>query len=1488
MPEDSIFDLISAASALCLIVLFALVIPATPAIPRFPSGISFEWAVYFTQVVVTACVFILTFFPRRRDSSRPLWSWARTTVLLGLWSTYAYRNLLPLATYNGVPMDVAAEGDILWAKIGVLTFSAIILPLISPRHRRVAHEGNHEESNHVEFTPSILSLLTYAWLDPLILKAQGLETFEVNEMPQLADYNHIGYLINSAREGSNAPGQSGGRPPSRTASPIPASGPTAPADQSRPRWSLNPIHWVYAWMSGKKQDAVTKGISTLFSARQDRLVRELSWLFRKDLTIEAGAVVLASASTFLQPLALKHILSFVEDGVSDDNVRPWVWLIILFVGCLANPMFYQFYQYVSTQVVARTQAIITNRVFEHSLKLRAAHYTSRIPDGAIKQAPIPNISNLVTTDLMAVTNASTFVLLILIETPIQLVLSTYFLYVILGWSAFVGVGVMIFLFPVPTMLTELAAKYRKGEATKMDVRVSLTQQTVEAIRTVKLLGWQKQQGEKLQKARDDELESTAASEYMKIWVRAVTVFLPLLVMLASYTTFTFLMQRDLTASIVFSSISLFETLRAQLGQIFFRFPILSSGQISLDRINRFLTETELLDQHVTPGCPGRPEDPEAIEIKEAKFSWTVNDAPFADEPQGSTEGSVAPADKHKHFILEVPKTVTFQPRVLNMVSGATGCGKTSLLLALLGEMHYIPGSNSSYVNLPRAKVAYSAQRPWILSDTVKNNVVFGTQYNEGWFRQVMNAVDFEVDMKDWKDGAETRVGERGVTLSGGQKARLSLARAIYSDADIVLLDDVLSQVDAETIAHILERCFGVNGVLKGRTVIFVTHQTDVVHRYAQAYVTFSDTGVVNECSFDFDVADAETATVHQNIADEEVHLESPTARKQEQKQRGHVGWKAITLLFGNMSAAPGLFWIGLVVSFFAASLALNAQVWLLGYWADQYVVKALGSDSTIIMLSYVALMITSLVLAVFSNRVYLHGALRASGIIHQKLVSRLLGTTLQWLDDTPTEHILQRCTGDIGFVDAQVAGSLFTLLQSSTALLLRLALVAVVAPLFSIGVAVTGVIGGIITRLYMKAQLPINRLQSRLRAPLLGNINTTFQGLVSVRAYKAEILFRNRMHTDIDNVTRVGNTFFDLNRWVTLRANLTGAVFTVSLAAYLLYFSSASASNIGFSLNMAIAFTTQLFEWVRNFNNFELSGVALERIQEYLVIPQEEDTVGATQVDSAWPEEGSIDVTNLYAGYGNNTVIHDINFNVAPGTRVGIVGRTGSGKSTLLLALLRFVQSHGDVKIGGRSIADIDLATLRKKITIVPQTSDLFEGTIRSNMDPFNEFTDEQCASALLAAQGMDDPETDDKRPWLELDRDVAARGAKLSSGERQIVTIARAIVRGSKVVLFDEATSSIDVQTDDRIQKAFYRHMKRTNTTVIVIAHRLSTIKDCDKVLVFDQGRIVESDTWIELLQNEDGFAANLLKAAGTIVNELYRQYTMVPESQASSSSGP
>ncbi|KAH9019331.1 hypothetical protein EDB83DRAFT_2528201 [Lactarius deliciosus] len=1418
-----------------------------------------------------------------------------SSLLLGTFSVYAYRDIWPLLTFTLSPVD-AWEGALLWVRIGLLAFAAI----------------DPQQVINPEQTASLLSMMLYTFLDPIVFLAYRVPHLSHDMLPPLADYDYTRNLHLDTFSGG--PGR----------------------------------HIFWGFMA----------------------------VFRREYIQLAIFIVIKVFSTLMAPVGMNQLLRYSffltvsTDDLTGTNVRVTAIVTqLVFEHALRIR--------VKAETLSSTEAIPTatpevgseasttdsgsiveinivseeaggsseetrceqSTVAASSIKGKRKEEASRSDSGDGAEGSgnlVGKLNNLVSADLENIVAGVDFLHLIL-HFPLQMGICVYFLHSILGWSAFAGMAVMVALFPIPGIVAGKIQKIQRETATRTDARVQAATETMGILRMIKLFGWEPKIAARLAEKREQELGYIKSRQILIVINGNINFFIQVIgKTVITYATYTAIMKRALTPSAVFSSMAVFDLIRNQLQSIFWMIPMFIRARVSLDRVNDFLQDTELLDQFADAANGSESVmltdathfDQDVIGFQNASFTWTNDDA----------DGVLTPS--RRRFTLRVRGELLFQRGCFNLIIGPTGSGKTSLLMALLGEMHFMPMSPDSWYHLPReGGVSYAAQESWVQNETIRvrtvnvlalalfvlseeqDNILFGAAYDEERYNKVIYQCGLQRDLSLFDAGDKTEVGEKGLTLSGGQKARVTLARAVYSSSQILILDDVLAALDVHTSRWIVEKCFE-GDLIRGRTILLVTHNIAMAAPLADYVVSLGKDGLIASHG---SVSDAlkkdktlakEFAEGTRAIKDDEKKFDSEkpdeTARPAdgelilaEEISEGNVSWDAgehavqpfrisdgqvhfvplkkyeVKLFINGLGRGhPVLFWITYAGGMLLFSTLITVQTWFMGYWAKQYDIyqseqfdHPLANVHWPFVSSYITVYGLILLMATASYTlgfgVYMFGALGASRAIHRTLMESVLGTTMRWLDTTPTSRVITRVTQDIRALDGPLADAFFRVVDISVAMFLKFVSVVYFTPVFSVPGIALAVFGASLGRVYMKAQIAIKREMSNAKAPVLGHFGASVAGLTSIRAYGAQIAFREESYRRIDKYSRAGRSFYNMNRqvgWINLRIDFLGGLFAASLAAYLVYVPNERSlpSDTGFSLTMAIGFSGLILWWVRNLNDFEVSTNSLERIHSYINAEQEPKPTEQGIPPAYWPASGDLRVEKLSARYSHDgpKVLHDISFHIKSGERIGVVGRTGSGKSSLTLSLLRCIFTEGSVYYDGQLTSSINLDALRSNITIIPQIPELLSGSLRENLDPFSQYDDATLNSALHAS-GLFSLQTDDEDGRLTLDSQISSGGGNLSVGQRQILALARAIVRGSKLLILDEATSAIDYKTDTIIQTSLRTELTG-DVTLITVAHRLQTIIDADKVMVLDAGRIVEFDKPSELLKLENGWFRSLVDESG------------------------
>ncbi|KAJ7501621.1 hypothetical protein B0H11DRAFT_2275231 [Mycena galericulata] len=1441
-----------------------------------------------------ACILAIGTVSAKRSRSQVLVKHLNTLLLVTFF-VYVYRDVFPLITYHRIPLDLV-EGWIIWAKLIALLVAAVIVPLFIPRPYIPVDPMNPMPVPNPEQTASIISAMFFFFIDPIVFLANRIPHLSHDQLPPLMDYDYAANL--KAKNFKN----------------------------------------LEVSVSNKRH-----------------LGFGLLWTFRNEYLVMAVTMVIVAISNFASPVGINRLLDYLEHPGEEPSVKPWFWITWLFLGPMIGSTALQWYFYLATRSLVRCQALITQLVFEHALRIRVVAETTYNPPPSVavtaeesgrtshvdqegsngggeetsrsteadaasrdetlqastasiestkgtgepepEEKPaessreknlVGKITNLVTTDLGNIIDSRDF-LFIVVVIPIEITLCIVFLYQVLGWSAFVGMGVMVLLFPLPGYVANLVQTVQQQHLKRTDSRVQVVTETMNMLRMIKLFGWERQMNERVAEKREDELNWVWKRQMLDIANGILNFFIPVAIMISTFATYvsvlTIIMKEDLSASKVFSSMSVFDMLRNHLQFISWGLGQVVTGKVSLDRISEFLHKTELLDSFAE-------KDAETAElfgpVNTAAKGIGFRDATFAWSNE-KIDGALTPS--RPKFMLKIKGELLFKPHCINLVVGPTGSGKTSLLMALLGEMHFVPSGPTSWYNLPRVNgISYAAQESWVQNETIKarcsersENILFGAKFNAERYKKaggVIHQCALERDLMLFEAGDATEVGEKGLTLSGGQKARITLARAVYADAEIILLDDILAALDVHTAKWIVDKCLR-GDLIKGRTVILVTHNVAIAKPIASYVVSMGldghvhSHGSISEALATDEIFAEELKKDEQVLDKKEAEIDTLPATETkadgklimaEEIEEGHVSWHALKLYLQGLGGNHTLLFFTLFLVGLAFTELFQAlQTWYLGYWAAQYADHdASGVDIFHYLGIFCLLLLGAMILYAISFAYYTFGVFRASSSLHKQLVEAILGTTMRWLDITPTSRVITRCTVDIGNVDGPIQQRLWRLLEMSMSMLVKFAAVILFTPVFFIPGLLVGVVGGWCGQIYMAAQLSVKRELSNAKAPVLGHFGAAIAGLTSIRAYGAQNFIINISLERIDRYTRAARTYYNLNQWICIRIDALGGLFAASLACYLVYFQSHSPSNIGFSLNMAIGFSGMILWWVRSLNDFELQGNSLERIARYVSIEQEPKPVPSGIPPAYWPASGKLSVEKLSARYSADgpKVLEDVTFDIQSGERVGIVGRTGSGKSSLTLSLMRCIFTEGTVYYDGILTSSLNLDALRSNITVIPQIPELLTGSLRKNLDLFEQYDDATLNNALRSA-GLFALQSEMDEGKLTLDSQISSGGGNLSVGQRQILTLARAIVRGSKLLILDEATSAIDYRTDSIIQSSLRNELPR-DTTLLTVAHRLQTIMDADKIMVLDAGRIVEFGRPKELLQNKAGMLRALVDESG------------------------
>jgi len=828
--------------------------------------------------------------------------------------------------------------------------------------------------------------------------------------------------------------------------------------------------------------------------------------------------------------------------------------------------------------------------------------------------------------------------------------------------------------------------------------------------------------------------------------------------------------------------------------------------------------------------------------------------------------------------------VHVRPGELLGVVGAVGSGKSSFLAAMLGDM--LKGKDMGVAKVG-GTISYAAQEPFILNATVQDNITFGHPYDEEKFREILRVCALEADLQILTGGQFCMIGEKGITLSGGQKARVALARALYADSDIVLLDDPLSAVDSHVGRHIFEEC--IMGYLKGRTRVLVTNQVQYLSPDSErptgtcdhillfegcrqtGFATYQQLinsseafgGMVAACSAKDDASVASSPSRKRKAAADEKD-EKQDAKQNENKKEHRVDGTVGLANYISYMRAAGFGWcVAAFVMFLLTDALRMVAEFTVANWT-----KEKDKGFTTLTGVYLAFILGSLVCTAIRSILLATCNINASATIHSRLTESVLRAKMSFFDTTQLGAILNRFSSDMERIDSQIRMHLFQTLTTGTQVLMAMATISVATK----GIALGGIIPLLIFYLmlngfFRKTNTELQRLESTTRSPIFALFSESLGGMTTIRAFNDTERFISMAEATIDVNLITVLVQRSSRAWLTMRLEVIGSTLAFMVAVLGITTDFIEPSVMGLALAYSLELTNFLKMFTQMSAELEAKMTSVERVEEYSTeLPQEPPLViEGSRPSDGWPSHGAIEFTDASMRYrdGLNLVLGNgkkLDLSIQPGHRVGIVGRTGAGKSSMLVALFRLAELEtGSLTIDGEDVGKFGVGDLRNGLTIIPQDPFLLSGSVRYNLDP------------------MDESENDDDDLWrvLEvvqlketvegmkhgLDAEITEGGSNLSVGQRALLCMARALLRKPKILAMDEATAAVDFATDALIQKAIREQMQ--GCTVLTIAHRLNTILDYDRVLVLDKGAVLEYGSPVELLQNPEGEFHSLVSEA-------------------------
>ncbi|KAK3702318.1 hypothetical protein RRG08_008706 [Elysia crispata] len=1189
-----------------------------------------------------------------------------------------------------------------------------------------------------------------------------------------------------------------------------------------------------------------------------------------------------------QPVLVAEFLDYFTPDSSSSRLDAWLYATGIVLSSVVLGLFHHPYLFNTCRLGMKIRVGLCSMIYKKSL---------RLSNKSLNESSVGQIVNLMSNDVSRFDRATIFLHYLWIG-PIQVIIGLVYLWYRFGLAVLSSLILVVLLMPLQFFMGDVFSKLRRKTAVHTDKRVKVMNEIISGIRIIKLYCWEKPFGLLVNSLRRLEVRQLRRTRRVQACVLGpyfataqASVFLFTLVYVLTDR------EDDMRPATVFLLMGVIQSLRLTCG---LHLPLasqhLAEVWVSIKRIQAFLS----LEEHVrATDSPARTANGHSDDHRGQKTVYGV-------ELRNLTarwEGAPAGVSTLENI------TVSVSPGRLVAVIGPVGSGKTSLLMSYLGELSVQSGS----VNV-RGKIAYVSQNPWIFSGSVRQNILFGNKFDKSRYDQVIRITALSRDLSILPKGDATLIGDRGVTLSGGQKARVSLARAIYMDADVYLLDDPLAAVDTVVGRHIFEKC--IVKYLKDKPRILVTHQVQLLP-VADNIVILTDGKMVGQGTYaelsksgvDFSEllklseddklemslaghdksgsgGDHETipgykrpragsTTSLDSLGDDYVP-DAVQLPEEEERETGSVDLKVFTEYF---KAGAGICFFTLLVLFvLLAQVLYVASDWWLARWTnkieDRHSALEANSHNTTSgdipevdtyqnLYIYTGIIAALFVSALVRAFLFFRLAVVAGETLHNNMFSRILRTVMGFFDTNPVGRVLNRFSKDTGQVDDLLPWTMFDVLQNALQTVGIVVAAAIFNPWVLIPVLPLLVVLVLIRRYYVQTSRSVKRLESTTRSPVFSHLSASLQGLHTIRAMHMEQKLSTEFNAHQDLHTEAWFLFLSTSRWLGIRMDILSVVF-IACVVYLSVLTSDSmdAGYVGLSAVYTIHLMG-LFQWtVRQSVELENQMIAVERVLQYTRLPIEaalESKPGQGPPDT-WPSSGSIRANRVSLQYSplSPFVLKNISFDIRGGEKVGIVGRTGAGKSSLITTLFRLAEPEGELTIDGVSIHRLGLHDLRKAISIIPQDPVLFTGSVRRNLDPFDEYSDSQLWRALDEVQLKDAITSHPDNLYME----VSEGGSNFSAGQRQLMCLARAVLGNTRILVIDEATANVDPITDELIQQTIRSKFKAC--TVLTIAHRLHTIIDSDRVMVLDAGKVVEMDTPAALLAQEGGLFSSMVEQLG------------------------
>ena len=1232
-----------------------------------------------------------------------------------------------------------------------------------------------------------------------------------------------------------------------------------------------PLEREDVWMLPEAQSA--KVLSEKFmvnwrnevSAQKPSLLRALRRTYLKDFLIAGCFKLFNDASQFVGPIFIGLFIQFIASQSSAnpmDQSVGYLYAMCIFlgqlIGALAENQYFQ--RIMSTGLHIRS--VLISSIFKTALSLSAKGRHGRSAGKMV---------NLMSSDSEGLQSA-TQGLWNAWSAPVRIIVALVLLYGQLQWATFVGVFMLACSVPVQKSFIGKSMKIFRASAKTTDERLKYQNELFGNMNVVKMYAWEDSFEERVQTVRTEELGLLWKAKMLQIWNSFFITAIPIFVTVVSFAVYT-LWIGDMDAEKAFTSIAYFAVLRYPLIQLPNVINGIVNALVMVKRIEDFLLADVLKETPFKALPKGESKVPAVSIHPKAEFAWNIDQSDCSLSQSG----------------------IDVLPGQFVSIIGGTGQGKSTILNAMLGELPCVSGHENSATIY--GSIAYVPQESWVFNATLRENILFGLPYDEARYNKAVNVARMARDLELMPAGDSTEIGEKGVNLSGGQRQRLSIARAVYADADVYLFDDPLSALDAKVAREVFDMC--ICGHLQDKTVILVTNRVEFISN-SDTIILMSDKkigakgtykelmetsnefrsmmqniGDVNEDQEDTDNKEEGKKSVDDKKGNEEEKKASEQKKdeavakliKKETRRKGNVSWNTvntyITAVGGNFVVIFLLFSYVLIEIF-----RLVGTYWLKFWSSDEFGLQGTTSYLGIYLGMFACFSLCQALLTLANQYGMAVAGMKGSKVLHKNMVASLLRAPMSFFHANPHGRIINRFTKDISDVDKYMIMFTSLVLRSVVQLSGTLVIIGSQTPYTLLTFVPVMCVFYFVQRYFQETSRELKRLDATTRSPIYAHFSECLNGIANIRAYKRAKEVNEDLGLKLNSHLRMNLAQFSANRWLSIRLEfLGGSLVFFSCIFVVIGYQQIDASAAGMQLSFALQITSLLNMLVRLTSLAENSFNAVERIKEYSDVEQERPKAETNDdvLIKHWPTKGKIEYKEVVARYRSDLppVLKGLTFDIKPMEKVGLVGRTGAGKSSLFLTLFRIVErddGKGSISVDGVDISSVGLKLLRDSISIIPQEPVLFVGTVRFNLDPFDKYSDAQIWRALENAHMkkciMDN--------GVGLDMVVQENGSNFSVGQRQLICLARALLKNSKILVLDEATAAVDVETDHLIQTTIRKSFSHCST--LTIAHRLDTIIDSDRVLVLDNGSALEFDTPKELLTNPKYSAfSSMVEETGT-----------------------